>query len=235
LFTDERSVIRLDMSEYADRQSVQRLIGAAPGAVGYEEGGQLTEAVRRRPFSMILLDEIDKAHPEVLNVLLQVLEDGRLTDSHGRVADFRNTVLVMTSQLSASDPLPPEIAARIDRRVSFHPLTPVELDAILTLQLRAVERRLEGRGLRLELTEAARAHLTGAGSDPAWGARPLRRAIADLLLDPLATGILSGRYAEGDTIRIDAQAGGLHFDGVRPRPADDVASTKAVGGSLPKG
>jgi ATP-dependent Clp protease ATP-binding subunit ClpB len=215
MFDDERALVRLDMSEYMEKHTVSRLIGAPPGYVGYDEGGQLTEAVRRRPYSVVLLDEIEKAHPDVFNVLLQILDDGRLTDGHGRTVDFRNTVLIMTSNVRSAEAMTehfrPEFLNRIDEIVEFHPLSKDQIGAIVELQLRRVEARLAERGLRLELTDEARARLADAGWDPTYGARPLKRAIQRLLENPLALRLLEGEFAEGDTVRVDARDGELAF------------------------
>ncbi|HEY2220231.1 MAG TPA: AAA family ATPase [Gaiellaceae bacterium] len=215
MFDDEHAMVRLDMSEYQERHTVARLIGAPPGYVGYEEGGQLTEAVRRRPYAVILLDEIEKAHAEVFDVLLQVLDDGRLTDGQGRTVDFRNTVLIMTSNLRTAESMRehfrPEFLNRIDEIVEFRPLSREQLGEIVELQLVRLRERLAERGLSLELTDAAKEALADAGWDPAYGARPLKRAIQRLLENPLALRLLEGEYAPGDTIRVDAQHGDLVF------------------------
>jgi ATP-dependent Clp protease ATP-binding subunit ClpB len=216
MFDDERALVRLDMSEYMEKHTVSRLVGAPPGYVGYDEGGQLTEAVRRRPYSVVLLDEIEKAHPDVFNVLLQILDDGRLTDGQGRTVDFRNTVLIMTSNVRSAeamrDVFRPEFLNRIDEIVEFHPLSKEQIGDIVGLQLRRVEERLAERGLRLDLTEAARAALAEAGWDPTYGARPLKRAIQRMLENPLALRLLEGEFAEGDTVRVDAGEDGLVFE-----------------------
>jgi ATP-dependent Clp protease ATP-binding subunit ClpB len=215
MFDDERALVRLDMSEYMEKHTVSRLIGAPPGYVGYDEGGQLTEAVRRRPYSVVLLDEIEKAHPDVFNVLLQILDDGRLTDGQGRTVDFRNTVLIMTSNVRSaeamSDIFRPEFLNRIDEIVEFHPLSKEQIGEIVGLQLRRVESRLAERGIRLELTDAAKETLAEAGWDPTYGARPLKRAIQRLLENPLAMRLLEGEFAEGDVVRVDAEGGELSF------------------------
>src|SRR5690348_6728129 len=215
MFDDERAMVRLDMSEYQERHTVARLVGAPPGYVGYDEGGQLTEAVRRRPYSVVLLDEIEKAHPDVFNVLLQILDDGRLTDGQGRTVDFRNTVLIMTSNVRSAEAMTeifrPEFLNRIDEIVEFHPLSKEQIGEIVELQLRRVEERLAERGLRLELTDEARVVLAEAGWDPTYGARPLKRAIQRLLENPLALRLLEGEFAEGDTVRVDARDGELLF------------------------
>jgi ATP-dependent Clp protease ATP-binding subunit ClpB len=225
LFDDERALIRLDMSEYMEKHSVARMIGAPPGYVGYEEGGQLTEQIRRRPYSVVLFDEIEKAHPDVFNVLLQILEDGRLTDGKGRTVDFRNTVLVMTSNVGSSalfelagrDPerarqqatealratFRPEFLNRIDDIVLFNPLGKEHLEKILDLQLVAVSKLLAERNVTIELTAAARDRLLSEGYDPAYGARPLRRTVQRLVQDPLAMKILDGSVLPGDHVLVD--------------------------------
>jgi len=225
LFDDERAMVRIDMSEYQEKHTVSRLIGAPPGYVGYEEGGQLTEAVRRRPYAVVLFDEIEKAHPEVFNVLLQLLDDGRLTDGQGRTVDFRNTVVIMTSNLLAGQSLElmtrdqivrelqrffrPEFLNRIDEIVIFHPLNEQHIERIVDIQLSRLRRLLADRKLTLQLTERAKRHLAQAGYDPAFGARPLKRAIQHELQDPLSLAILEGRYREGDTVGVDARDGRL--------------------------
>ncbi|MET0201261.1 MAG: AAA family ATPase, partial [Gaiellaceae bacterium] len=224
MFDDERALVRLDMSEYMERHTVSRLVGAPPGYVGYDEGGQLTEAVRRRPYSVVLLDEIEKAHPDVFNVLLQILDDGRLTDGQGRTVDFRNTVLIMTSNVRSAeamrDVFRPEFLNRIDEIVEFHPLSREQIADIVGLQLGRVEERLAERGLRLELTDGARDALAEAGWDPTYGARPLKRAIQRLLENPLALRLLEGEFAEGDVVRVDAGEDGLVFEKAgAPEPA----------------
>ncbi len=215
MFDDERAIVRLDMSEYQERHTVARLVGAPPGYVGFEEGGQLTEAVRRRPYSVILLDEIEKAHTEVFDVLLQILDDGRLTDGQGRTVDFRNTVIIMTSNLRSHDAMReffrPEFLNRIDEVVEFHPLSKEQLSEIVELQLRRLRERLAERGLQLEITDAAKEQLVEAGWDPTYGARPLKRAIQRLVENPLALRLLEGEFAEGDTVRVDAKDGELLF------------------------
>jgi ATP-dependent Clp protease ATP-binding subunit ClpB len=224
MFDDERALVRLDMSEYMEKHTVSRLVGAPPGYVGYDEGGQLTEAVRRRPYSVVLLDEIEKAHPDVFNVLLQILDDGRLTDGQGRTVDFRNTVLIMTSNVRSAeamrDVFRPEFLNRIDEIVEFHPLSKEQIADIVGLQLRRVEERLAQRGLQLELTDAARAALADAGWDPTYGARPLKRAIQRMLENPLALRLLEGDFSEGDAVRVDAGEDGLVFEKAgAPEPA----------------
>jgi ATP-dependent Clp protease ATP-binding subunit ClpB len=209
LFDDERAVVRIDMSEYMEKHTVSRLVGAPPGYVGYEEGGQLTEAVRRRPYAVVLLDEIEKAHPDVFNVLLAVLEDGRLTDGQGRTVDFTNTVLIMTSNLGV-DPasfFKPEFVNRIDEIVRFRALTRDDLAVIVGMQLGRLRTRLAERRLSLEVTPAAEEWLADRGYDPDFGARPLRRVIAREVENPLALSLLEGRYAEGATVRVDVEPG----------------------------
>jgi ATP-dependent Clp protease ATP-binding subunit ClpB len=203
------------MSEYQERHTVARLIGAPPGYVGYDEGGQLTEAVRRRPYSVLLLDEIEKAHTEVFDVLLQILDDGRLTDGHGRTVDFRNTVIIMTSNLRSAEAMReffrPEFLNRIDEVVEFRALTREQLGEIVELQLEQLRERLVARGLGLALTNAAKELVADAGWDPTYGARPLKRAIQRLIENPLALRLLEGDFAEGDTVRVDVADGELVF------------------------
>ncbi len=211
LFDDARAMVRIDMSEYMERHAVSRLVGAPPGYVGYEEGGQLTEAVRRRPYAVVLLDELEKAHPDVFNVLLQVLEDGRLTDGQGRTVDFTNAVLIMTSNLPG-DPtgfFKPEFVNRIDEIVRFHPLSEADLERIVTIQLERLRTRLAERRLALEVTPTAEAWLAHAGYDPDFGARPLRRVIQRQVEDALALALLEGRYAEGTTVTVDEADGAI--------------------------
>jgi ATP-dependent Clp protease ATP-binding subunit ClpB len=216
MFDDERALVRLDMSEYQERHTVARLIGAPPGYVGYEEGGQLTEAVRRRPYSVILLDEIEKAHNEVFDVLLQILDDGRLTDGHGRTVDFRNTVLIMTSNLRSQEQMRelfrPEFLNRIDEVVEFKPLTREQLGEIVELQLARLRSRLADRGIELELTDEAKQVVADAGWDPTYGARPLKRALQRMVENPLALRLLEGEFSDGDTVRVDARDGELVFE-----------------------
>jgi ATP-dependent Clp protease ATP-binding subunit ClpB len=216
MFDDERALVRLDMSEYQERHTVARLVGAPPGYVGYEEGGQLTEAVRRRPYAVLLLDEIEKAHHDVFDVLLQLLDDGRLTDGQGRTVDFRNTVVIMTSNIRSSNELRdrfrPEFLNRIDEIVAFEPLTREQLTHIVELQLGRLRERLVERKIELELTDAAKELLAEEGWDPAYGARPLKRAIQRQLENPLARELLERRFVEGDTVRADAQDGELVFE-----------------------
>jgi ATP-dependent Clp protease ATP-binding subunit ClpB len=233
LFDDEQALIRLDMSEYQEKHTVARLLGAPPGYVGYDEGGQLTEAVRRRPYSVVLFDEIEKAHPDVFNVLLQILDDGRLTDGQGRTVNFRNTVLIMTSNLGSSviqeragqdfermrdgviavlrDHFRPEFLNRVDEIIVFKPLTEDQLTAIVDIQLHRLERRLLERKVNLIVTDAARKLLAQRGWDPVYGARPLRRAIQRLVQDPLAMMLLEGKFSDGDTVTVGATDGELSF------------------------
>jgi ATP-dependent Clp protease ATP-binding subunit ClpB len=231
LFDDERAMVRIDMSEYMEKHTVARLIGAPPGYVGYEEGGQLTEAVRRRPYTVILFDEIEKAHGDVFNVLLQLLDDGRLTDGQGRTVDFRNTVVIMTSNLGSHifreyerpdkvrplimaelrNTLRPEFLNRIDEIVIFSPLGRQELDRIVDIQLGYLRRRLADRRIGLEVTDAAKAILARQGYDPTYGARPLKRTIQRLVQDPLAQKLLEREFGEGDTITVDAEGDELIF------------------------
>ncbi|HEY7438560.1 MAG TPA: ATP-dependent chaperone ClpB [Acidimicrobiia bacterium] len=227
LFDDERAMVRIDMSEYMEKHSVSRLVGAPPGYVGYDEGGQLTEAVRRRPYAVILLDEVEKAHPDVFNVLLQLMDDGRLTDGQGRTVDFTNTVLIMTSNLGAGGDeavvmaavraqFKPEFVNRIDELVFFHRLDERHIEAIVGIQVDLLRERLESRNLGLELTEAAREHIARVGYDPDFGARPLKRVLQKEVADPIALSVLSGEYREGDVIQVDATPDGLVFSRVEP-------------------
>jgi ATP-dependent Clp protease ATP-binding subunit ClpB len=213
LFDDEKAMIRIDMGEYQERHNVSRLVGAPPGYVGYEEGGQLTEAVRRRPYSVVLLDEIEKAHSDVFNVLLQVLDDGRLTDGQGRTVNFANTVLIMTSNLKGQplDVFKPEFVNRIDEIVRFRALTRIDLAKIVDIQLRTLAKRLADRRLTLDLSDETKVWLGDKGYDPAFGARPLRRVIQKELGDRLALGVLEGKYTEGDTIHVTTRNGELVF------------------------
>jgi ATP-dependent Clp protease ATP-binding subunit ClpC len=240
LFDDEDAMVRLDMSEYMERHTVSRLIGSPPGYVGYEEGGQLTEAVHRRPYRVILFDEVEKAHPDVLSILLQLLEDGRLTDGHGRTVDFRNAVVIMTSNLGSKEfqrggigfvrkeegdeqkmrsdmesalkkNLLPELLNRIDDVIIFHPLTQDNLKTIVGLLVHEVEQRLAERKIKLEVNEEARAWLVRKGYDPVYGARPLRRAVQKYVENPISTKILQGEFKEGDTITIGLKEDNLSF------------------------
>jgi ATP-dependent Clp protease ATP-binding subunit ClpB len=241
LFDDEQALIRLDMSEYQEKHTVARLIGAPPGYVGYDEGGQLTEAVRRRPYSVVLFDEIEKANPDVFNVLLQLLDDGRLTDGQGRTVDFRNTVLIMTSNLGGQqiqdmaghdfgdvqarvqeilrDHFRPEFLNRVDEIIVFRSLTREQLGAIVDIQVRRLQERLAERKIGLSLTDAARTLLGERGWDPTYGARPLKRAIQRLVQDPLAVRLLQGEFGDGDSVEVDAAGGQLSFRKVEaPEP-----------------
>ena len=237
LFDDERAMVRIDMSEYGEKHTVARLVGAPPGYVGYDEGGQLTEAVRRRPYSVVLLDEVEKAHPDVFNVLLQVLDDGRLTDGHGRTADFSNTILIMTSNLGSMlqtevlesedvirervmavvrETFKPEFLNRLDEILVFHRLSRDDLAQIVDLQVALLGRRLADRRLTLELTGAARAWLADHGHDLVYGARPLRRLVAKAIGDELARRLLAGEVGAGDTVVVDAAGGKLSFSRREP-------------------
>jgi ATP-dependent Clp protease ATP-binding subunit ClpB len=234
MFDSEEAMIRLDMSEYMEKHTVSRLVGAPPGYVGYEEGGQLTEAVRRRPYSVVLLDEVEKAHPDVFNTLLQVMDDGRLTDGQGRTVDFKNTVLIMTSNIPVSDEealsdialreallshFKPEFVNRLDDIVRFTPLTREQLGEIVELQVARVIARVRERGVEVTLTEAARELLGDMGYDPTYGARPLRRVIQKQLTDRLALSLLEGSLRAGDAIRVDAAEGSLIFEPARAAAA----------------
>jgi ATP-dependent Clp protease ATP-binding subunit ClpB len=205
LFDDERAMVRIDMSEYMEKHTVSRLIGAPPGYVGYDEGGQLTEAVRRRPYAVVLLDEIEKAHPDVFNVLLQLLDDGRLTDGQGRTVDFTNVVLIMTSNLPGDprDHFKPEFLNRVDEIIRFRALTEDDIERIVDIQLAALRARMAERRLVLEVSDAARAWLAHAGYDPVYGARPLKRVIQRAIADPLALALLEGRYGDGSVVAVD--------------------------------
>jgi ATP-dependent Clp protease ATP-binding subunit ClpB len=228
-------MVRLDMSEYMEKHAVSRMIGAPPGYVGFEEGGQLTEAIRRRPYAVVLFDEIEKAHPDVFNILLQILDDGRLTDSQGHVVDFKNTVIIMTSNIGSQwlleagereresaerralelmrQTFKPEFLNRLDDVIMFRPLAKSDLAAILELQLERVERLLEARRLRLDVSDAAKTALIEEGYDPVYGARPLKRVIQRRLQNPLALAVLEGEYGEGDTARVGVGADGeLDFE-----------------------
>jgi ATP-dependent Clp protease ATP-binding subunit ClpB len=214
MFDSEEAMIRLDMSEYMEKHTVARLIGAPPGYVGYEEGGQLTEAVRRRPYSVVLLDEIEKAHSDVFNALLQVMDDGRLTDGQGRTVSFKNTVLIMTSNIPGGRAgveanFRPEFINRLDDIVEFQPLTREQISEIVALQVDRVIQRARERDVDVELTEGALTLLGNLGYDPTYGARPLKRVIQKRLVDPLALAILEGRFEPGDTVRVDAADGEL--------------------------
>jgi len=230
LFDNEQAMVRIDMSEYMEKHTVARLVGAPPGYVGYEEGGQLTEAVRRRPYSVILFDEIEKAHPDVFNILLQILEDGRLTDGQGRTVDFRNTVIIMTSNLGShmlQDPalteedkekavleavrqnFRPEFLNRVDEIIIFRPLSREQIKQIVDIQLERLRKRLAERRIALQLTPAAMELIANEGYDPTYGARPLKRVIQRRIQDPLAMAVLDGQFHEGDTVLVDAEKGEL--------------------------
>jgi len=250
LFDDERAMTRMDMSEYMEKHTVSRLIGAPPGYIGYEEGGQLTEAVRRKPYTVVLLDEIEKAHSDVFNVLLQILDDGRLTDGHGRTVDFKNTVLIMTSNLGSQwiaelgpgqeaeikervmDALKmqfrPEFLNRVDEVIIFHQLSREHIKQIIDLQVASLKKRLTERHIDVDLTEEAKELLVGQGYDPAYGARPLKRTIQRLVLDPLAVKVLGGEFRDGDTVMVDAKGDEVVFNNENNEikgPQDDNTDT----------
>ncbi|HSS61680.1 MAG TPA: ATP-dependent chaperone ClpB [Candidatus Limnocylindrales bacterium] len=246
LFDDEQALIRLDMSEYQEKHTVARLVGAPPGYVGYDEGGQLTEAVRRRPYSVVLFDEIEKAHPDVFNVLLQILDDGRLTDGQGRTVDFRNTVLIMTSNLGGQliqemanrsfdevrdavltvlrDHFRPEFLNRVDEIIVFKALTEDQLGAIVDIQLARLRKRLDERKIALVVSDAAKRLIVEHGWDPVYGARPLKRAIQRMIQDPLAMQLLEGKFSDGDIIEVGAKGGRLTFTRASARVAQTVAN-----------
>jgi ATP-dependent Clp protease ATP-binding subunit ClpB len=248
MFDSEQAMVRIDMSEYMEKHAVARLIGAPPGYVGYEEGGQLTEAVRRRPYSVILLDEIEKAHPDVFNVLLQIMDDGRLTDGQGRTVDFKNTVLIMTSNVGSqfiaaeaveekarqqveealTQTFPPEFLNRIDDVVIFHRLTKADLGKIVDIQVAQLSERVRERGIEIELTDKARELLGNLGFDPTYGARPLKRVIQKQLVDKLALRMLEGEFAEGDTVKVDASNGEVTFTKVKPAKQAEPKAEKAA-------
>jgi ATP-dependent Clp protease ATP-binding subunit ClpB len=253
LFDDEQAMVRIDMSEYMEKHAVARLIGAPPGYIGYDEGGQLTEAVRRRPYSVVLFDEIEKAHADVFNVLLQILDDGRLTDSQGRTVDFRNAVIIMTSNIGSMFILEhgtedweaietqvttalrqhfrPEFLNRVDDVIIFRPLGEAEIEHIIELQLKRLEKLLADRKLQIELTPKAKHFLANQGYDPALGARPLKRAIQRLIQNPLALAVLEGRFLEGDKIKVDlADNGELVFTNVPHTAAEDAVTGDGAGG-----
>jgi ATP-dependent Clp protease ATP-binding subunit ClpB len=232
LFDEEASMVRLDMSEYMEKHTVARLIGAPPGYIGYEEGGQLTEAVRRHPYSVILFDEVEKAHPDVFNLLLQILDDGRLTDGHGRTVDFKNTVIIMTSNIGSQwivelrdneaemrkrvteavrAQFKPEFLNRLDDIIIFHQLKLEQIMDIVDIQLRNLSKRLSDRKITLSLTEKGKEFIATSGYDPSYGARPLKRTIQHKILDPLAMKILDKEFAEGDSIEVDAENDGVVF------------------------
>jgi len=236
LFNDPNAMIRIDMSEFMEQHSVARLIGSPPGYVGYEEGGRLTEAVRRKPYSVILLDEIEKAHPDVFNVLLQVFDDGRLTDGKGRTVDFKNTVVIMTSNIASQQiqelteeagadweieahvkealkqHFKPEFLNRIDEVIVFHMLSKQDLRKIVNIQLNYLRARMNARKIGIEFTDSARKQIMDEGYDPAFGARPLKRTIQQRLENPLAAQLLAGKFTDGDTIKIDADAHKFTFE-----------------------
>ncbi|WP_037495238.1 ATP-dependent chaperone ClpB [Solirubrobacter soli] len=229
MFDSQDAMVRIDMSEYMEKHSVARLVGAPPGYVGYEEGGQLTEAVRRRPYSVVLLDEIEKAHSDVFNILLQVFDDGRLTDGQGRTVDFKNTVLIMTSNIPGGRAgveanFKPEFINRLDDIVEFDPLTREQLREIVDLQVTRLIGRVAERGVEVHLTDAARDLLGDMGYDPAYGARPLKRVISKNLVDPLALAILKGEFATGDRVEVDADDGNLRFERTRASEPEPVSA-----------
>jgi ATP-dependent Clp protease ATP-binding subunit ClpC len=265
LFGDENAMVRLDMSEYQEKHTVSRLIGAPPGYVGFDDGGQLTEAVRRRPYRVILLDEIEKAHPEVFNALLQVMDDGRLTDGHGRTVDFKNSIIIMTSNAGVElikresalgfalqkdegalhkasyermkdkvmtevkKAFRPEFINRIDDIIVFHELTEEQLGSIVVFMVHDLQKRLADRKLSIELTDAAKAWLVKVGYDPAYGARPLRRAIEQRVENPLANRLLAGEFKDGGTIIVDYAEDGLTFKLDQPKIAGRKARRTAAG------
>ena len=260
LFDDERALVRIDMSEYMEKFSVQRLIGAPPGYVGYDEGGQLTEAVRRRPYSVILMDEMEKAHPDVFNILLQVLDDGRLTDGQGRVVSFKNTIIIMTSNVGSQviaeaeqkgespeevqeqvddvlrKTFKPEFLNRIDDIVVFHPLGLDDIEEIVDIQLKGVRERLAKERISLELTPGAVQALALDGLDPVYGARPLKRLIQRQVVDNVANLIIGGRLHEGDTVRVDVTDSNRFFaerDEAKSAAAGDASAKAGDGGDTP--
>jgi ATP-dependent Clp protease ATP-binding subunit ClpB len=221
MFDSQDAMVRIDMSEYMEKHAVSRLLGAPPGYIGYEEGGQLTEAVRRRPYSVVLLDEIEKAHPDVFNTLLQVMDDGRLTDGQGRTVSFKNTVLIMTSNIpggreGVEASFKPEFINRLDDIVEFLPLTRAQIARIVDLQVEILVARVRERGIDVELTDEARVLLGNLGYDPTYGARPLKRVIQKRLVDRLALAILEGRFQAGDTVRVEAADGDLVLERATP-------------------
>ncbi len=241
LFDDEKAMVRVDMSEFQERHSVARLIGAPPGYVGYEEGGYLTEAVRRRPYSVLLLDEIEKAHPDVFNLLLQILDEGRLTDGHGRTVDFKNTVVIMTSNIGSQfilDPditeiemddrvselmqatFKPEFLNRVDEIIIFHRLSLEHIKGIVEIQLGLLRKRLAERDITLEITDAAKTYLAQQGYDPAYGARPLKRLIQKEIQDKVALALLKGEFRDGDTVTVDERGLQLVFEKVAGAPEE---------------
>jgi ATP-dependent Clp protease ATP-binding subunit ClpB len=245
LFDDEHAMVRIDMSEYMERHAVARLIGAPPGYVGYEEGGQLTEAIRRRPYAVVLFDEIEKAHVEVFNVFLQILDDGRLTDSKGRVVDFKNTIIIMTSNVGSQyihefqsgmrSPgqaeemrqkvetelharFRPEFLNRVDDVIIFHALELQHIKKIIEIQIRGLAKTIGERGLTLEISEAAKEQLAREGYDPAFGARPLKRTLQREIIDPLAIALLEGKFKQGDTVFVNAVEKGRLELALAPEP-----------------
>ncbi|HET7007587.1 MAG TPA: ATP-dependent chaperone ClpB [Candidatus Binatia bacterium] len=250
LFDDEQAMVRLDMSEYMEKHSVSRLIGAPPGYVGYDEGGQLTEAVRRRPYSVVLFDEIEKAHPDVFNALLQVLEDGRMTDGQGRTVDFKNTVIIMTSNLGSQfiqdlagkdrkqmeqlvgsalrEAFRPEFLNRVDETIIFSSLGREEIKSIVDIQLKRLRQNLVNRKMALEITEPAKALLANKGYDPVYGARPLKRTIQRLIQDPLAVKILAGEFKEGDTVKVDVEDDELCFTHGQPTASSESLEQRTL-------
>ena len=217
MFDTEDAIVRIDMSEYMEKHAVSRLVGAPPGYVGYEEGGQLTEAVRRRPYSVILLDEIEKAHPDAFNILLQVMDDGRLTDGQGRTVDFKNTVLIMTSNVpgglaGVEATFKPEFVNRLDDIVEFASLTREQIARIVDLQVERLAERVRERGVEIELSDDARTLIANLGYDPTYGARPLKRVIQKRLVDQLALRLLEGEFSPGDRVRVDVEGGELAFE-----------------------
>jgi ATP-dependent Clp protease ATP-binding subunit ClpB len=250
LFDDEQAMVRLDMSEFMEKHSVSRLIGAPPGYVGYEEGGYLTEAVRRRPYSVVLFDEIEKAHPDVFNALLQILEDGRMTDGQGRTVDFKNTVIIMTSNLGSQyilelgsqnrkeleqrvsaalrEAFKPEFLNRVDETIIFNNLGRDEIKSIVDIQLKRLRQNLASRKMALDITDRAKALLAEKGYDPVYGARPLKRTIQRLIQDPLAIKILEGEFKEGDRIQVDAHGDELGFTGAAGRSTDEASESRTV-------
>jgi ATP-dependent Clp protease ATP-binding subunit ClpB len=245
LFDDEASMIRIDMSEYQEKHTVSRLVGAPPGYVGYDQGGQLTEAVRRHPYSVVLLDEMEKAHADVWSVLLQVLDDGRLTDGQGRTVDFKNTVVIMTSNVGSQHLLKltadnratveagvmrelqstfrPELLNRIDEVVFFEPLTELQLSSIVRIQMTRFDKLLAERQLTLTLTERAIARVAESGYDPVYGARPLKRALQRLVIDPLASALLEGKFVPGDHLEADVVGDGIEFHRTQHTEATEAA------------
>jgi ATP-dependent Clp protease ATP-binding subunit ClpB len=245
MFDDEHALVRIDMSEYMERHAVARLIGAPPGYVGYDEGGQLTEAVRRRPYSVVLFDEIEKAHPEVFNIFLQILDDGRLTDSKGRLVNFKNTVIIMTSNVGSQyiheyqqgmkSPAQeeemrrkveeelhrhfrPEFLNRIDDVIVFHALELQHIKKIIEIQIKGLAAMIGERGLTLEISEGAKEHLARAGYDPAFGARPLKRTLQKEIVDPLAIRLLEGKFKPGDTVFVNMTSDGKLDLSLEPEP-----------------